>query len=146
MSSRRTSPPLGTHCLFCRARPRPVPADCRRHPIRRRVPERRRSTLLVPPRHRQVGDDLTHRPADLLDIVPGHSADVVADWLKKKPDDFRAAIDHVGLAAFAGYKNAATSVVPDATTVIAPSTSSPWSARNSMRRGDDSRQNFTVIG
>lgn len=64
--------------------------------------------------------DLTHRPARLLDIVPGRSADVFADWLNNQPDAFRDGIEHVAMDAFAGYKKAATDVVPDATTVMDP--------------------------
>ncbi|PCC49045.1 Transposase [Brevibacterium sandarakinum] len=64
--------------------------------------------------------DLTNRPARLIDIVPGRSADVFSDWLNNQPDDFRTGIAHVAMDAFAGYKKAATEVVPDAVTVMDP--------------------------
>ena len=64
--------------------------------------------------------DLSNRPARLLDVVPGRSAEVFSQWLNNQPDEFRAGIDHVAMDAFAGYKKAATEVVPDAVTVMDP--------------------------
>lgn len=64
--------------------------------------------------------DLTSRPARLLDIVPGRSAEAFSNWLSDQPDGFRDGIDHVAMDAFAGYKKAATDVLPQATTVMDP--------------------------
>ncbi|SMX79210.1 Transposase [Brevibacterium sp. 239c] len=64
--------------------------------------------------------DLTNRPARLIGIVPGRSADVFYDWLNNQPDDFRTEIAHVAMDAFTGYKKAATELVPDAVTVMVP--------------------------
>ncbi|WP_193081965.1 ISL3 family transposase, partial [Brevibacterium aurantiacum] len=64
--------------------------------------------------------DLTNRPARLIDIVPGRSAEVFRDWLQRQPDEFQAGIEHVAMDAFAGYKKAATQAVPDAVTVMDP--------------------------
>ena len=64
--------------------------------------------------------NLTNRPARLIDIVPGRSAEVFSDWLNNQPDDLRDRIDHVAMDAFAGYKKAAPEVIPDAVTVMDP--------------------------
>lgn len=44
--------------------------------------------------------------ARLLDIVPGRSGPVYADWLKAQTPEFRAGVEHTTLDAFRGYKNA----------------------------------------
>jgi transposase len=59
-------------------------------------------------------------PARLLDLVPGRSAAALADWLAAQPADFAAGIEVVAMDGFAGYKTAATDVVPDAVTVMDP--------------------------
>jgi transposase len=59
-------------------------------------------------------------PARLLDLVPGRSAAALADWLAAQPADFPAGIEVVAMDGFAGYKTAATAVVPDAVTVMDP--------------------------
>jgi transposase len=59
-------------------------------------------------------------PARLLDLVPGRSAAALADWLAAQPADFAAGIEVVAMDGFAGYKTAATEVVPDAVTVMDP--------------------------
>jgi transposase len=59
-------------------------------------------------------------PARLLDLVPGRSAAVFSDWLEARTPEFRASVEVVAMDGFAGYKNAATSQVPDAVTVMDP--------------------------
>src|SRR6201997_1443837 len=58
--------------------------------------------------------------ARLLDLVPGRSAAALAHWLAAQPADFAAGIEVVAMDGFAGYKTAATAVVPDAVTVMDP--------------------------
>lgn len=68
-----------------------------------------------------MGDcDLTSRPPRLLNIVPGRWGEAFSNWLADQPDEFRAGPDHVAMDAFAGYKKAATDVLPEATTVMDP--------------------------
>ena len=73
-------------------------------------------TLIIDltPTHDQTG------PARLLDLVAGRSAAALADWLAAQPADFAAGIAVVAMDGFAGYKTAATDVVPDAVTVMDP--------------------------
>ena len=59
-------------------------------------------------------------PARLLDMVAGRSANVLATWLAAQPVDFVAGVQVVAMDGFAGYETAATSVVPDAVTVMDP--------------------------
>jgi transposase len=59
-------------------------------------------------------------PARLLDLVPGRSAAALVHWLAAQPADFAAGIEVVAMDGFAGYKTAATAVVPDAVTVMDP--------------------------
>jgi transposase len=59
-------------------------------------------------------------PARLLDLVPGRSAAVFSTWLAERSAEFRAGVEVVAMDGFAGYKNAATSQVPDAVTVMDP--------------------------
>jgi transposase len=59
-------------------------------------------------------------PARLLDLVAGRSAAALAHWLAAQPADFAAGIEVVAMDGFAGYKTAATEVVPDAVTVMDP--------------------------
>lgn len=58
--------------------------------------------------------------ARLLDLVAGRSAAAFADWLAARTPAFRAQIEVVAMDGFTGYKNAATSEVPDAVTVMDP--------------------------
>ena len=46
--------------------------------------------------------DLSNRPARLLNVVPGRSAEVFSQWLNNQPDEFRTGIDHVAMDAFTG--------------------------------------------
>jgi len=62
-----------------------------------------------------------HRgPARLLDLVPGRSAPALASWLAAQPADFAHAVQVIAMDGFAGYKTAATEVLPDAVTVMDP--------------------------
>jgi hypothetical protein len=53
-------------------------------------------------------------------MVEGRSATALADWLSAQPADFAAGVQVVAMDGFAGYKTAATVVVPDAVTVMDP--------------------------
>jgi transposase len=59
-------------------------------------------------------------PARLLDLVSGRSAIALATWLSAQPADFAAGVEVVAMDGFAGYKTAATEVIPDAVTVMDP--------------------------
>ena len=59
-------------------------------------------------------------PARLLDLVAGRSAAVFSTWLAERTPAFRAGVEVVAMDGFAGYKNAATTEVPDAVTVMDP--------------------------
>jgi transposase len=73
-------------------------------------------TLIIDltPVHDQSG------PARLLDLVEGRSATAFGSWLAAQPADFAAGVQVVAMDGFAGYKTAATDVVPDAVTVMDP--------------------------
>jgi transposase len=71
-----------------------------------------------------------HGPARLLDMVPGRSAAAMTDWLEARSQAFRDRVQIVAMDGFGGYKNAATTALPDAVTV-ARSTSSPWPGTSS---------------
>jgi len=58
--------------------------------------------------------------ARLLDMVAGRSAAALASWLAAQPADFAAGVQVVAMDGFAGYKTAATQVIPDAVTVMDP--------------------------
>jgi transposase len=58
--------------------------------------------------------------ARLLDLVPGRSAAALVDWLAERTPGFRAQVEIVAMDGFGGYKNAATSALPDAVTVMDP--------------------------
>jgi transposase len=69
--------------------------------------------------------DLTAVVADtgrarLLDLVEGRSAAALSSWLAARTPTFREQIKIVAMDGFGGYKNAATSAVPDAVTVMDP--------------------------
>jgi transposase len=59
-------------------------------------------------------------PARLLDLVEGRSATALADWLAAQPTDFVQTVEVIAMDGFAGYKTAATDVIPDAVTVMDP--------------------------
>ena len=59
-------------------------------------------------------------PARLLDVVAGRSAAALATWLAAQPQGFRDQVEVVAMDGFAGYKTAATDMVPDAVTVMDP--------------------------
>jgi transposase len=59
-------------------------------------------------------------PARLLDMVAGRSAAALTSWLAAQPADFAAGVEVVAMDGFTGYKTAATTVVPDAVTVMDP--------------------------
>jgi transposase len=58
--------------------------------------------------------------ARLLDLVPGRSAAALRSWLAARDTAFRARVEVVAMDGFGGYKNAATSALPDAITVMDP--------------------------
>tara|TARA_R100000306_G_C4362413_1_gene135926 strand:- start:421 stop:1266 length:846 start_codon:yes stop_codon:yes gene_type:complete len=68
-------------------------------------------------------------PSRLLDMVPGRSAKVLADWLDARDQSFRDRIKAVTMDGFAGYHSAAASAVPAARTVM-----DPFHARAPSRR------------
>lgn len=55
--------------------------------------------------------------ARLLDLVPGRSGAVYAQWLKARNDAFRAQIQVATLDPFHGYKNALDDELEDAVAV-----------------------------
>ena len=55
-------------------------------------------------------------PARLLDMVEGRSATALASWLATQPADFAQEVEVIAMDGFAGYKTAATKVIPDAVT------------------------------
>ncbi len=56
--------------------------------------------------------------ARLLDVVPGRSGVVYADWLKAQLPQFIAGIEHAALDPFRGYANAIRDELPDAVAVL----------------------------
>jgi transposase len=58
--------------------------------------------------------------ARLLDLVAGRSAAAMTGWLAERTPQFRAQVQVVAMDGFGGYKNAATTAVPDAVTVMDP--------------------------
>lgn len=56
--------------------------------------------------------------ARLLDLVPGRSGVVYADWLKERNTAFRDGIKVATLDTFQGYKNALDDELEDATAVL----------------------------
>ena len=59
-------------------------------------------------------------PARLLDLVPGRSAAAMTTWLDAREQAFRDGVRVVAMDGFGGYKNAATTALPDAVTVMDP--------------------------
>ena len=60
------------------------------------------------------------RPARLLDMVPGRSAQVLREWMQARGGEFTRRVGVVAMDAFAGWKQAVESVVPHAVEVIDP--------------------------
>jgi transposase len=58
--------------------------------------------------------------ARLLDLVPGRSAAALTSWLAARDQAFRDRVEVVAMDGFGGYKNAATTALPDAVTVMDP--------------------------
>ena len=56
--------------------------------------------------------------ARLLDLVPGRSGTVYADWLKARGGPFRKRVEVATLDPFRGYKNAIDDQLADATAVL----------------------------
>jgi transposase len=56
--------------------------------------------------------------ARLLDLVPGRSGAVYADWLEQRGEAFRAGVQIATLDPFHGYKNAIDDKLADATAVL----------------------------
>ena len=56
----------------------------------------------------------------MLDLVPGRSAAAMTSWLNERDPAFRARVQVVAMDGFGGYKNAATTALPDAVTVMDP--------------------------
>jgi transposase len=73
-------------------------------------------TLIIDltPTHDQTG------PARLLDLVEGRSAAALSSWLAAQPGDFARGVEVIAMDGFAGYKTAATQIIPDAVTVMDP--------------------------
>jgi len=63
------------------------------------------------------GEDGNTR-ATLLDLVPGRSGTVYADWLKERGDAFKAGVKIATLDPFRGYKNAIDDQLEDAIAVV----------------------------
>ena len=80
-------------------------------PVRRGPKELTGMVDLTRDRHRRV-------QARLLDLVPGRSDTVYADWLKTRSHDFRTGIRIAPLDPFAGYKNAIDAHLDEATAVL----------------------------
>ena len=59
-------------------------------------------------------------PARLIDMVAGRSATALASWLSAQPAGFTQAVEVIAMDGFAGYKTAATEIIPDAVTVMDP--------------------------
>ena len=59
-------------------------------------------------------------PARLLDMVGGRSATALASWPAAQPASFARGVEVVAMDGFAGYKTAATEMMPDAVTVMDP--------------------------
>ena len=60
------------------------------------------------------------RPARLLDMVPGRSAQAFANWLEARGARFRSQVEVVAMDAFSGWKQAAARMLRTAVEVIDP--------------------------
>lgn len=63
-------------------------------------------------------DEQGHVHARLLDLVPGRSGPVYADWLKAQSSEFRDGIKVATLDPFRGYKNAIDDELEDAVAAV----------------------------
>jgi transposase len=94
---------------------RVIGVDEHRWAPRRRGPDGFVTLIIdLTPVHDQTG------PARLLDMVEGRSATALSSWLAAQPAEFAAGVEVVAMDGFAGYKTAATDVIPDAITVMDP--------------------------
>lgn len=59
-------------------------------------------------------------PARLLDMRPGHSADVLRTWLQERDPGFRSQVQVVTMDGFTGYATAVDQVLPQANKVMDP--------------------------
>jgi transposase len=59
-------------------------------------------------------------PARMLDMVPGRSATALTNWQSAQPAGFAQSGQVIAMDGFAGYKTAATEIMPDAVTVMDP--------------------------
>lgn len=59
-------------------------------------------------------------PARLLDMCPGHSADVLRTWLQERDPGFRSQVQVVTMDGFTGYATAVDQVLPQANKVMDP--------------------------
>lgn len=57
-------------------------------------------------------------PAQLLDIRPGRSADVLCTWLQERVPGFRSQVQVVSMDGFTGYATAVDQVLPQARKVM----------------------------
>jgi transposase len=65
------------------------------------------------------------RPPRLLDVVPGRTGKVYADWIAAREQGWRDRIAVAALDPFRGYATALATQLPGATRCWTPSTSSP---------------------
>ena len=59
-------------------------------------------------------------PARLIDMRPGHSAEVLRSWLQQRSEAFRESVQVVTMDGFAGYATAVDHALPAATKVMDP--------------------------
>jgi transposase len=67
-----------------------------------------------------IADLTPGRPARLLDVVPGRSGPVLADWLADRDPAWRARVGTASLDPFRGYASALSAQLPDAVRVLDP--------------------------
>lgn len=60
------------------------------------------------------------RPARLLDVVPGRSADALRTWLNSQSEQFRGKVKIISMDGFQGCATPAGEVIPKATQVMDP--------------------------
>ena len=82
-------------------------------------------------------------PARLLDMVEGRSKAAFKTWLADRDDAFRDAVEVVAMDGFTGFKTAAAEEIPDAVTVMDPSTSCAWPVTPSTGAGAGSNSRST---
>ena len=59
-------------------------------------------------------------PARLLDVVPGRTKQVLAQWLQGRSNNFRNRVEVVTMDGFVGYASAVKQCLPDAVTIMDP--------------------------